>query len=35
MDITKPNIYDPYDHPEEWTPETYDALEMARDIIEE
>ncbi|MGB2885162.1 MAG: hypothetical protein WBC47_06200, partial [Dehalococcoidia bacterium] len=35
MDITKPNIYDPYDHPEEWTPETYDALERARDIIEE
>jgi alkylation response protein AidB-like acyl-CoA dehydrogenase len=35
VDITKPNIYDPYDHPEEWTPETYDALERARDIIEE
>ncbi len=35
MDITKPNIYDPYEHPEEWTPETYDALERARDIIEE
>ncbi|UCG83501.1 MAG: acyl-CoA/acyl-ACP dehydrogenase [Dehalococcoidia bacterium] len=35
MDITKPNIYDPYEHPEEWTPETYNALERARDIIEE
>jgi hypothetical protein len=35
VDITKPNIYNPYDHPEEWTPETYDALERARDIIEE
>ncbi|MGB2885910.1 MAG: acyl-CoA dehydrogenase family protein [Dehalococcoidia bacterium] len=35
MDIAKPNIYDPYEHPEEWTPETYDALERARDIIEE
>ena len=35
MDITKPNIYDPVDHPDEWTPEVYDALERARDIIEE
>jgi alkylation response protein AidB-like acyl-CoA dehydrogenase len=35
MDITKPNIYDPADHPEEWTPEMYDKLEQARDIIEE
>ena len=35
MDITKPNIYDPYEHPEEWEPETYDALERARDIIDE
>ena len=35
MDITKPDIYDPADHPDEWTPETYDALERARDIIEE
>ena len=35
MDITKPDIYDPADHPEEWTPEVYDALERARDIIEE
>ena len=35
MDITKPSIYDPYEHPEEWTPEVYDALEKARDIIEE
>lgn len=34
MDIMKPNIYDPYDHPEEWAPETYDYLEKARDIIE-
>jgi len=34
MDIMKPNIYDPYDHPEEWMPATYDALERARDIIE-
>lgn len=35
MDIMKPNLYDPYDHPEEWMPATYDALERARDIIEE
>ncbi len=35
MDITKPNIYDPADHPEEWTPEMYRRLEQARDIIEE
>ncbi|UCC60686.1 MAG: hypothetical protein JSV02_02340 [Dehalococcoidia bacterium] len=35
MDITKPNIYDLYEHPEEWTPETYNALEKAREIIEE
>ncbi len=35
MDITKPNIYDPADHPEEWTPEMYEKLEQARDIIEE
>jgi len=35
MDIMKPNIYDPYDHPEEWMPATYDALEEARNIIEE
>ena len=35
MDITKPNIYDPADHPEEWTPEMYNKLEQARDIIEE
>ena len=35
MDITKPNLYDPYDHPDEWTPEMYEKLEKARDIIEE
>ncbi len=35
MDITKPDIYDPYDHPDEWTPEMYEKLEKARDIIEE
>ena len=35
MDITKPNIYDPYDHPDEWKPEVYDALERAGDIIED
>ena len=35
MDITKPNIYDPADHPEEWTPEMYEKLEQARDITEE
>jgi alkylation response protein AidB-like acyl-CoA dehydrogenase len=35
MDITKPNIYDPAEHPEEWTPEMYEKLEQARDIIEE
>jgi alkylation response protein AidB-like acyl-CoA dehydrogenase len=35
MDITKPNIYDPHEHAEEWTPEGYDALGRARDIIEE
>ncbi|MEE8372360.1 MAG: acyl-CoA dehydrogenase family protein [Dehalococcoidia bacterium] len=35
MDITKANLYDPYDHPEGWTPVVYDALERAREIIEE
>jgi alkylation response protein AidB-like acyl-CoA dehydrogenase len=35
MDITKPNIYDPADHPDEWTPEMYQKLEQAKDIIEE
>ncbi len=34
-DLMKLNIYDPYDHPDEWTPEMYDKLEKARDIIEE
>jgi hypothetical protein len=34
MDITKPNIYDPYEHPDEWTPGVYDALERARDIVD-
>jgi hypothetical protein len=29
------SLYDPYQHSDEWTPETYDALERARDIIEE
>ena len=29
------DIYDPYQHPEEWTPEMYKKLEQARDIIEE
>jgi len=31
----KLNIYDPADHPEEWTPRMYDMLEKARDIVEE
>lgn len=35
MDIAKPNIYDPADHPDEWTPEMYHKLEQAREIIEE
>ena len=35
MDISKPDIYDPYAHPDEWTPEMYNKLERARDIIEE
>ena len=35
MDLMKLNIYDPYDHPEEWTPTMYESLEKARDIIEE
>jgi alkylation response protein AidB-like acyl-CoA dehydrogenase len=35
MDLFKLNIYDPADHPEEWTPEMYEKLEQARDIIEE
>ncbi|MCJ7522878.1 MAG: acyl-CoA/acyl-ACP dehydrogenase [Dehalococcoidia bacterium] len=35
MDLTKPNLYDPYEHPDEWTPEMYQKLEKARDIIEE
>jgi alkylation response protein AidB-like acyl-CoA dehydrogenase len=34
-DLFKLNTYDPYDHPEEWTPEMYKYLEKARDIIEE
>jgi len=34
-DLMKLNIYDPADHPEEWTPEMYQKLEQARDIIEE
>jgi len=29
------SLYDPYQHSDEWTTETYDALERARDIIEE
>ena len=29
------DIYDPYQHPEEWTPEMYKKLEQARDIVEE
>ena len=29
------SLYDPYQHTDEWTQETYDALEKARDIIEE
>lgn len=29
------SLYDPYQHPNEWTQETYDALERARDIVEE
>ena len=28
------SLYDPYQHPTEWTKELYDALERARDIIE-
>jgi len=35
MDPFKLNIYDPADHPDEWTPEMYQKLEQARDIIEE
>jgi alkylation response protein AidB-like acyl-CoA dehydrogenase len=35
MDLTKPDIYDPHDHPEEWTPQMYEMLEKARDITEE
>jgi alkylation response protein AidB-like acyl-CoA dehydrogenase len=35
MDLFKLNIYDPADHPDEWTPEMYQKLEQARDIIEE
>jgi acyl-CoA dehydrogenase len=35
MDIAKPDIYDPNDHPDEWTPEMYEKLEQARDIIED
>lgn len=35
MDPLKLNIYDPADHPDEWTPEMYQKLEQARDIIEE
>jgi len=35
MEITKPNVYDPADHPEEWTPAIYEMLDKARDIIEE
>ena len=34
-DLFKLNIYDPYDHPEEWTQEMYDMMEVARDICEE
>lgn len=34
-DLFKLNLYDPYDHPEEWNQEMYDMLEKARDIIEE
>ncbi len=34
-DLTKLNIYDPYDHPEEWNQEMYDFLETAQDITEE
>ncbi|MEE9400998.1 MAG: acyl-CoA dehydrogenase family protein, partial [Dehalococcoidia bacterium] len=34
-DLMKINIYDPADHPEEWTPEMYQKLEQARDIVEE
>jgi butyryl-CoA dehydrogenase len=29
------SLYDPYQHPEDWTPEMYTALEKARNIIEE
>ena len=35
MDLSKPDIYDPYQHAEEWSPRMYDMLEKARDIIEE
>jgi len=35
MDMMKPNLYEPADHPQEWTPEMYQKLEQARDIIEE
>ena len=35
ISMTGIDIYDPYQHPEEWTPEMYKKLEQARDIIEE
>jgi len=35
MAVTKYSIYDPVDHPGEWTPEMYEMLDKARDIIEE
>jgi alkylation response protein AidB-like acyl-CoA dehydrogenase len=35
MDLTKPDIYDPAAHKDEWTPEMYTKLDQAQDIIEE
>ncbi len=34
-DIMAVNIYDPTQHPEEWTPRMYEMLDKAKDIIEE